>query len=244
MSADSVCQSLQRSSSAKGGRRRLVPLLLQRNPTGHTPQGLPRKLKLPFPPITAAAATGSGSPCTPAGGQRETSGDLDCRKKKPCHETARPSSPGWLQTPAQPSRQGTVWLWGHPFGTGEPEMAPITGGPHLPPCFANRGHRTGPLTPWRAASEPKPRHVTSGAQGANEAPRQPTWFLVSCLWAGEVGFLPTSQQQGQPGELCIQQPPHNHPCPMGFVPHWDVLSQVPLVLRSHGTGTPKGSSRS
>lgn len=81
----------------------------------HTQQGLPRKLKLPCPPTTAASATGSGSPRTPAGGQRKTSGDLNWRMEKPCHENCTTFFPGVAANPSTPIVPGQSLSMGSPF---------------------------------------------------------------------------------------------------------------------------------
>lgn len=59
-------ESLQCSSPVRGGRQRLVPLLLHCNGTEQTRQGPLRKLMLLFPQITTTSTMGSDSPGTSA----------------------------------------------------------------------------------------------------------------------------------------------------------------------------------
>lgn len=92
-------ESLQRSSPVRGGRQRLVPLLLHCNGTGQTQPGLPRKLMLLFLPITTTSAMGSGSPGTSAGGsEKDFSMTAERLKKQEEKSLSRklqgPSCPG------------------------------------------------------------------------------------------------------------------------------------------------------
>lgn len=138
MSAGSIFKSLQRSSPVRGGRWRLVPLLLQCNPTGHAQQGLPGKLTLPFPPITAASATGSGSPWTPAGGQRKTSGDLNWRREKPCHENCTTFFPRVAANPSTAIVPGQSLAMWSPFWHWSTGNAPHHGWPTSSPMLCQQ----------------------------------------------------------------------------------------------------------
>jgi len=129
---------------------------------------------------------------------------------------------------------------------------PTTEGGLRPPHLALQAEDTA-QDHRRGGRRPVSPCPCSGAAGLRGSPRG----SASCLWAGEVGFLPTPRQRGRPGWLCTQQLPHKHLSPTGSVPQSECGEPGSVGLmrhtaarsstsenRSRGTGTRVGSGRS